>query len=306
MATQIEPKRAWRLARRQHAVLTREQLLALGFSPQAIKHRIRTGRLHPKWRGVYAVGRPELTREGVWMAAVLACGPRAVLSHASAAALWQLRPDDRARLEVSVPRPATRRRAGIVVHRDTFVAADATRHRGIAVTSPVRTLIDLSAELTTDQLEAAVNEADKHRLVNPEALRQSLEGRRGAAKLRRLLDRRTFVLTETALERHFLPIARRAGLPKPQTAARVNGFKVDFYWPQLGLVVETDGLTYHRTPAQQAADRIRDQTHTAAGLTPLRFTHGQVAFDKEHVRATLAAVAARCAARAGTSRAGAV
>jgi very-short-patch-repair endonuclease len=294
MAHQIEPKRAWAQARRQHAVLTREQLLALGFSADAIKHRIRTGRLHPKWRGVYAVGRPELTREGEWMAAVLACGPGAVLSHASAAAAWQLRRDDGAKIEVSVQGRAARRPRGITVHRPrTLAAGDITRHQDIPVTSPTRTLIDLAARLSRDQLEAAIKQADKLDLVDPDALRQAVNGRRGAAKLRRILDRRTFALTASGLERRFLPIARNAGLPKPQTGVFVNGFEVDFYWPQLGLVVETDGLRYHRTPAQQAADRIRDQAHTAAGLTPLRFTHAQVTFESEHVRATLAAVVAR-------------
>jgi very-short-patch-repair endonuclease len=95
------------------------------------------------------------------------------------------------------------------------------------------------------------------------------------------------------LERRFLPIVRKAGLPLPQTRWRVNGFKVDFYWPELGLVVETDGLRYHRMPAAQARDRVRDQEHAAAGLTPLRFTRAQVRFEPERVEATLAAVASR-------------
>ena len=100
-------------------------------------------------------------------------------------------------------------------------------------------------------------------------------------------------MTDTELERRFLPIARRVGLPKPQTQGWVNGFKVDFYWPELGLVVETDGLRYHRTPAAQARDRVRDQTHTAAGLTPLRFTRAQVWFEPAYVQAVLQMVARR-------------
>src|SRR5205814_5987973 len=125
-------------------------------------------------------------------------------------------------------------------------------------------------------LEAAVNEADKLDLITPERLRQALEAiarRPGLAALRRLLDRDTFVLTDSELERRFLPIARAAGLPKPLTRVHLNGFKVDFYWPEFDLVVETDGLRYHRTPAQQARDTLRDQAHAAAGLTRLRFTH---------------------------------
>ena len=289
MATQSPSRRAWSLSRRQHAVISREQLLAIGFTAPAIKHRIQTGRLHPKYRGVYAVGRPELTRYGEWMAAVLACGPGAALSHSSAAALHEIRPDLRGTIEVSGP--STYERPGITAHRRRQF--EATRRFNIPVTSPVQTLLDLSRTLTDDELEAAVNEADKLNLLRADALRRALEGRKGGARLRKLLDRRTFVLTESRLERRFLPLVREAGLPKPVTRTRLNGYKVDFYWPQLSLIVETDGLTYHRTPAEQAADRVRDQVHAVAGLTTLRFTHAQVAFDRPHVTATLAAVAAR-------------
>jgi very-short-patch-repair endonuclease len=111
--------------------------------------------------------------------------------------------------------------------------------------------------------------------------------------LRATLDRATFVLTDSELERRFLPIARRAGLPSPRTRAWVNGHRVDFHWPELGLVVETDGLRYHRTATQQARDRRRDQEHVAAGAVVLRFTHAQVAYDPEQVRRTLDAVAGR-------------
>ena len=111
--------------------------------------------------------------------------------------------------------------------------------------------------------------------------------------MRDILDRRTFRFTRSGLERAFRPIARRARLPQPETRYRVNGFEVDFCWPRLGLVVETDGLTYHRTPAQQAEDRLRDQAHTVAGMTPLRFTHGQIKYEPSYVEATLAAVASR-------------
>jgi len=111
--------------------------------------------------------------------------------------------------------------------------------------------------------------------------------------LRRLLDRRTFRLTDSELERFFLPLAKQAGLVLSLTRQHLNGFRVDFLWPDLRLVVETDGLRYHRTPAQQARDRVRDQAHLAAGFTPLRFTHEQVRYEPEHVRSTLRAVARR-------------
>ena len=114
----------------------------------------------------------------------------------------------------------------------------------------------------------------------------------GARRVRDLLDRQTLLLTDSELERRFIPLAKRAGLPTPESQALVNGFRVDFWWPTLRLVVETDGGRFHRTPAEQTRDRLRDQTHLAAGLTPLRFTHAQIKFDPNHVVATLIAVAA--------------
>jgi very-short-patch-repair endonuclease len=289
---------AWALAERQHWVITRRQLLDLGFSDPAIRHRIARGRLHPIWRGVYAVGRPRLGRHGLWMAAVLACGPRAFLSHASAARLLEIIPAVQGPIDVSARSArCPRAQAGIRTHRRRGLAdADVTERLGIPVTSPSLTLLDLAPSLSRDQLERAIGEADKRDLVDPESLRRVLEGfagRPGVAALRETLDRHTFTLTDSELERHFLPIARQAGLSVPLTQQYVNGFRVDFYWPDLGLVVETDGLRYHRTAAQQAEDRRRDQAHAAAGLTPLRFTRFQVRFEPDRVQGILEAVAAR-------------
>jgi hypothetical protein len=163
-------------------------------------------------------------------------------------------------------------------------------HEGSPVTGAVQTLVDLAAVHKRPAVERAVNEADRLDLIDPPALRRALESHRcepGVRPLRALLDRRTFKLTRSELERLFLPLADRAGLPAPLTKQRVNGFEVDFYWPDLGLVVETDGLRYHRTPAEQARDRLRDQAHTAAGLSQLRFTHEQVRYEPDRVQATL-------------------
>jgi very-short-patch-repair endonuclease len=300
MAPRTPKKRdsaAWALARRQHGVISRTQLLELRFTPSAIKHRIASGRLYRLWRGVYAVGRPSISTRGRWIAAVLTCGRGAVLSHASAAALWDIRQEKSRRVDVSVPLGNDRRHKGIAVHQSACLPRNhRTRKHGIPVTTPFRTLVDLATRLDPGALEAAVNQADKLDLIDPEALRAALDdaaGVRGASRLRSLLDRRSFTLTDSELERLFLPIARQAGLPLPRTQQIVNGFKVDFYWPELGLIVETEGLRYHRTPAQQATDRLRDQAHTAAGLIPLRFTHAQVRFDPERVRSTLKAVTRR-------------
>lgn len=116
-------------------------------------------------------------------------------------------------------------------------------------------------------------------------------GEPGVARLRWIIDRATFRYTRSELERAFLPLVRRAGLPPPRTSVHVTGYEVDFHFPDLGLVIETDGLTYHRTPAQQKKDRERDQAHTAAGLTTLRFTHGQIKYEPDHVLRTLRATA---------------
>lgn len=294
-------ERVWALATEQHGVIARRQLLELGLSSRAIQHRVASGRLHPVMRGIYAVGRPGITRHGRWMAAVLCCGPDAVLSHWSAAALWGIGIEASHRIDVSVRTSSMHRRPGIRTHRrQTLRRKDIDVRNGIPLTGPVCTLIDLALHLGCANLERSINEANRLELIDPETLRDSLaahRGRPGVKKLRAVLDRRTFQLTDSELERHFLGLVRDAGLPTPLTRQRLNGFLVDFYWPDLGLVVETDGLRYHRTPAQQARDRLRDQVHASAGLTPLRFTHSQVYFDAGHVQATLAAVAALSPAR---------
>ncbi len=305
---------AWSLARAQHGVVTRRQLLALGLTASGIKHRLARGRLHRVARGVYAVGRPGLTLNGKRMAAVLACGgdldadgdlrlrpdrrppPAVVLSHDSAAALLAIGREPLSRVEISTMLPTDRRVPGVALHRRPGLSRDAVGYcQGIPVTSPVQTLVDLATRHGRPCMERLTNEADKLGLVRTDDLRQALDdhpGEPGVARLRATLDRATFRYTRTGLERAFLPLVRAAGMPLPRTSVYVNGYEVDFHFPELGLVVETDGLTYHRTPAEQATDRERDQVHTAAGLTPLRFTHGQIEFEPDHVvrvlRATLA------------------
>jgi very-short-patch-repair endonuclease len=293
MGAKILHSSVWSLVRRQHGVVTREQLLAAGLSSKAIRHRLERGRLHTVWPGVYAAGRPELTRYGRWMAAVLSCGPEAVLSHQSAGELWEIRQPRNGPIQVSVPKHVNRQRPGLTLFRRAVLPR--THRHGIPTTPPGQTLIDLAAVLDDSALEAAINEADKKDLIHPKRLHEVAKATRapGAKRLRDLLDRQTFTLSDSTLERRFLPIAQRAGLPRPQTQVRVNGHRVDFFWPDLGLVVETDGGRYHRTPAQQTADRRRDQAHAANGLTPLRFTHAQIHYERDDVVATLVAVVQR-------------
>jgi very-short-patch-repair endonuclease len=289
------------LVGRQHGVVTRRQLLALGMPPEAIRARLETGRLHRLWAGVYAVGRPDVDRLGRLMAATLACGPDARLSHRSAAELWRIRREVAGPIDVSVPAGARPRRTGIRLHRR--VEFGATRIvKGIPVADPVSVLIDLAAELTTEEVEDAVNEADRLDLIRTVHLRRVLDGqpaRPGTGRLKRILDSQTFSRAANALERRFLAIVREAGLPPPETQRRLGRNRVDFFWPSLGLVVETDSLRHHRTAAEQAVDFGRDQTHARAGLRTVRFTHSQVFHRPGHVRAILVDVFAHLG-RSGT------
>src|SRR4029079_6690820 len=160
------------------------------------------------------------------MAAVLAAGEGAVLSHSSAAALWRIGFEQRSVVELSLPSPFQRRRAGLRVHRRASLQErDLTTEYGIPVTTPVRTLIDLALRLDRSGIERCINEADKYNLAHPPGLREALDqrgGEAGVARLRFVLDRRTFRLTKVELERRFLPLARQAGLPAPLTGRLVN------------------------------------------------------------------------------------
>lgn len=281
----------WALVARQHGAIARRQLIELGLSERRIERRIVSGRLHPVWRGVYAVGRPLLGKRGRWMAAVLAGGPDAVLSHGSAAALWGFGTERDGVIEISVPAARRSRLSGIRAHRRSKAALDETGvHEGIPLTTATRTLIDLGTRLQPTQLERAVNEADKLGRVAADVLQASLDayhGQPGVAALRKLLDPLAFRLSDSELEQLMRPLARTAGLPLPETKTWVNGYEVDFFWPELGIVAETDGLRYHRTASQQRRALERDQAHLAAGMWPLRFSHWQVKHDAAHVRRIL-------------------
>jgi hypothetical protein len=272
-------------------VVTRAQLLGLGYSAKAIEHRLRSGRLFRAARGVYLVGWNRLTPERRWTVAVLACGDRACLSHRSAAALWGIQKEIPGRIDVTVRRRCELKRPGLCVHSRWALARNrVTTHRGILLTKPAQTLIDIALHLSTNELERAVNDADKLELIDPEELREACDahaGEPGVRPLRKLLDKDTFVLSDTQLEVLFRPIAVAAGLPPELTKHVVNEFQVDFYWHSLGLVVETDGLRYHRTAAAQRRDAIRDNEHVASGFTRLRFTHWQVKHEPAYVRAIL-------------------
>lgn len=239
------------------------------------------------------------------MGAVLACGPGALLSHRSAAALWGFGSEHCDYVDVSVRRASEARYPGIRCHRrPTLPAGAIVTCRNIPLTEPVQTFLDLVGVLGPRDLERAINEADKHEVIDADSLRRALDdhpGERGVRPLRRLLDKHTFRLSDDELERLFRPLAAAAGLPVPLTKHMVGDFEVDFFWPDLGLVVETDGWRYHRTPSAQTRDALRFQEHTACGLTPLRFSHWQVKYEPAHVKDVLIRTAANLRARPAPS-----
>jgi hypothetical protein len=287
------------LVARQHGVVTRKQLEELGHSGGAVDGWVRRGRVHRIRRGVYAVGHTVLTDEGRWMAAVLACGAGAALSHRSAAALWGI--GAREARDVDVTAARTRHpMAGIAVHRSRRLDRDeVTTLRNVPVTTLPRTIVDLADVLAERDLARAVHEAQVVHSLGDRALHEAVakaHGRRGAGRLRNVVgegpDR-----SRSELERRFLRLCDRHGLPRPVVNETVAGLECDFVWRERRLVAETDGWRYHRTRRAFELDRRRDQQLARAGFRTLRFTHRQVESGDGEVAATLRAASARRAPR---------
>jgi predicted transcriptional regulator of viral defense system len=283
--------RAAEVAGRQHGVIARRQLVELGAGVGAIQHRLATGRLHPVFRGVFAVGHLCLTREGRWTAAVLACGEEAFLSHRCAAALWGLAPYSGSRIDVTAPGTHRGRRGELVVHGSLLPKCERTSVDGIAVTSVPRTLLDLAAAVDQGALDRAVESAERLELFDLRALRSLLRrhrGRRGAARLRVALD--VFepdVETRSELERRFVGLCRGAGLPRPAINRRIAGLEIDAVWKEQALAVELDGYAYHRSRRSFEDDRRRDAVLLLAGYRVVRFTARRLNTDPGSVVATL-------------------
>jgi very-short-patch-repair endonuclease len=293
------------LAERQHGLITLSQLQLLGLGRSGVSRRARNGRLHRVHRGVYAVGRPHLTQQGHWMAAVLACGPQAVLSHRSAAALHGLRADNRPKSDVTLPGNAVRPRPGIEGHRSTTLeAADVTMVDGIPCTTVARTLVDLGDVLDHRAVERAVDQAEVLRLFDGRAVKEVLAraGRRkGAGILRAVLDRyEQPTLTEEGIEEAFLTLCRKASLPSPAVKAWITlddgvAYEPDFMWHKHRLIAETDGRDVHTTRKAFEHDRLRDQRLTLAGFTVVRFTWRQISDEPRSVAEALRTLLARLA-----------
>jgi very-short-patch-repair endonuclease/predicted transcriptional regulator of viral defense system len=272
------------VAEHQHGVVARGQLADMGIGRRAIGHRMQSGRLHPLHRGVYAVGHRVLSREGRWMAAVLAAGQGAVLSHRSAAALWGLRATARGRVEVTVPRKLGSRPA-IEVHVSRLADDEIIVLRGIPVTTPPRTLLDLAAVLSARQIERALNEAEVLRLADPTSLGDLLERhphRPGAGKIRKLLEAHDIgaTITRSELEDRFLQFLDEAVLPRPEVNANIQTttgwIEADCLWRTHHLIAELDGHASHATTAGFERDRARDRALQAKGWSVIRITWRQL------------------------------
>jgi very-short-patch-repair endonuclease len=225
------------------------------------------------WRGVYAVGHKRLRVQGHWMAAVLACGDGAVLSHHDAAALWELQQVGSGAIHVTVAGDAGRkRRAGIRLHRSTTLTPrDVTLREGIPVTTVARTIVDLARVLRRDALEEIVHRAGERRLVDFAELRAA-----NPASLRALLRAFDPAPTRSALERAFLRLCEEHRIERPEVNQIVEGYLVDFVWRDRRLIVEVDGYRYHRAPRSFETDRERDAQLTVKGWRVLRFTWRQL------------------------------
>jgi very-short-patch-repair endonuclease len=283
------------LAERQHGVVSRAQLAEIAFGRDTIDRRVAAGLLHPVHRGVYAVGHRRLTREGAWMAAVLAAGPGAVLSHRSAAALWGIRNTDRAAIEVITDRHC--RRPGIQAHRGVLAPDEIDRERGIPVTTPARTLLDLAEVINPDQLERAINEAEVRRLASPlplAALVARHPNRRGTKTIRRILeeDRLGDTVTRSELENRFLALVDAHDLPRPRMNEPLGPYEPDALWPEQRLVVELDGYAIHTTRRAFESDRRRDRALQAAGYRVLRITWRQLNKEPTAIATELSALLA--------------
>jgi predicted transcriptional regulator of viral defense system len=284
----------------QHGVIALRQLRTLGLSARTVQSRVDAGRLHRIHRGVYSlVPRELLKREGLYTAAVLACGPGAVLSHRSAARLHGLRNYDYRQIEVTVPTRSTRIHSDVAVHRSsTLTTADVTVLNNIPVTTIPRTLFDLGEAITPRQLERAFDQADAmNALYIPEINDQLARNpnRRAARAVTHVLKTHYIgsTPTENEFEDAFLALTRSIGLPDPTPQFYIEPgdgeppIRADFAWPDRKIAVETDGRRTHGTRKAFEADRRRDQRLIAAGWRVIRTTWRQLTQRPHELRETL-------------------
>jgi very-short-patch-repair endonuclease len=290
---------------RPHGVVARHQLTTAGISRNVIDNRVRAGWLRSVHRGVYAVG-PVQSEQAPYLAAVMACGDPAVLSHRCAAFLWRIigqKPTGP--VDVAVPSRRCPARAGIRIHRVSELPADeVTALRRIRITAPARTLLDLASQLSRRELEQAVALAERRNLTTRArllALIARYPSRPGTPKLRQLLNGPVDpALARSEAEEAFLALVRRAGLPSPEANVPLHGYELDFLWRHEGLGVEVDGYAFHGDRDSFEADRRRDADLGAVGIQVMRVTWRQI---REEPEAVLARLVRALASRSIRSRA---
>jgi very-short-patch-repair endonuclease len=289
-----------RVAGRQHGVVTRAQLVALGFEPRAIDRRVEGGRLHRLHRGVYLAGHVAAGPRTSEIAATLSCGPDSVLSHRSATAFWELLPYP-ARpgiVDVTVIGRDPGSKPGIRIHRvRRLPRSDYVIRDAIPVTTPARTIFDLAGDATDGDLERALAEAQVRKLVSERGIADQLErnpGRPGARALRALIEVEGGPApTRAESERRVLRLVRASGLPVPEVNVLLGPYEVDFLWRGQRLALEMDGFASHGSRSRFERDRLRDSHLAALGYTVVRITWRQLAATPEAVVARLAAALAR-------------
>jgi len=265
-------------------------LLALGFSRTTIRRRVATGRLRRLHPGVYALGHTALRREGRWLAAVLATGAGAALSHRSAAALWDLRATTRTEIDVTTRRRGVRPPPGIDIHETTRLpATEVTQCAGLPVTTVSRTLADLAAVLGRRDLERTLERAEALRLLDSRSVLSCVRYRAGALAVRDIFAAWEPTATRSELEVALLRVVANAGLPRPEVNTRVGEFEVDLLWRDARLVAEADSIGFHLTRAAMERDRRRDAVLARDGYRVLRFTDRQVRRRPNEVSAAIRA-----------------
>lgn len=271
------------LAASQHGVLTLAQLRERGLSDRATCDRAAGGRLRRIHRGVYALDR--LDRRGRWMAAVLACGKQAVISHRSAGALHGF-VSEGPTVDVTAPRGSRRARAGIAMHGRTLALADVTVDDGVSCTAPMRTLLDLAGTIDAGELNRAIARSEELRLFDLLAVEQLLARTRNQPSRAALAAAvATFdapsAATRSPAEKRFLVAIRRARLPQPSVNVWIplpegGGYRPDFLWRERRLIVEIDGRGYHARRAAFEHDRRRDRRLRLLGYETVRYAAREV------------------------------
>ncbi len=295
------------LARTQHGAVTLEQLRGFGLSASAVRSRVEEGSLLRLYEGVYAVGHLSQTREARFMPAVLACGQDAVLSHRSAADLLGLREDKRTRIDVTAPGRRGRAPRRIDAHRSGSLGpADRGTEAGIPCTSVARTLLDVAAVIPLWELRRAVEQAEVLRVLDKRAVRVLIKrsrGRRGVARLRMLLDEidPQTKRTRSEMERLFLRVCTRAGLPRPEVNVWLNvdgrRLQPDFLWRDAGLILEADSRKFHDTDSAFLSDRRREQRLQLAGWRVSHCTWWEIEYEPRRLAETISGLLALSAPR---------